>query len=65
MERLPFAYPLLYLGYEKALNAVTGALGRYTNLELAGRSGTHSYYDMEECLLDADRAAASVTGKTG
>jgi len=65
VERLPFAYPLLYLGYEKALNAVNGALGRYTNLELCGRSGAHSYYDMEECLLDADRAAASVAGKTG
>jgi len=65
VERLPFAYPLLYLGYEKSLNTVTGALGRYANLELCGRSGAHSYYDMEECLLDSDRAAASAIGKPG
>jgi len=65
VERLPFAYPLLYLGYEKPLNAVKKVLARYTNLELCGRSGAHSYYDMEECLLDADRAAASAAGKLG
>ncbi|MFA6030844.1 MAG: FAD-dependent oxidoreductase [Elusimicrobiota bacterium] len=56
--RVPFAYPLLYAGYEAPLAALTRRCAEFPNLRLAGRTGTHSYYDMEECLLDAWDAAA-------
>jgi len=48
--RLPFAYPLLYLGYSDNLNKVTEFLSYFNNLYLAGRNGTHSYYDLKECV---------------
>jgi protoporphyrinogen oxidase len=56
--RVPFAYPLLYLGYRENLNKVTEYLAHYKNLYLAGRNGTHSYYDLEECL-DSSKNTAS------
>ena len=58
--RVPHAYPLLYLGYEKALTPLRGALEGIPNLWLAGRTGTHSYFDMEECLEDAKRVSMDV-----
>jgi len=51
--RVPFAYPLLHLGYKQGLNMIIEQLASFKNLILAGRTGTHSYYDMNECLFDA------------
>jgi len=59
--RVPYAYPLLYLGYEKALNPLLRACESVPNLRLAGRTGTHSYFDMEECLEDAKRVYRCLT----
>ena len=60
MEKLDNAYPLLYSGYEKDLAAATAGPAAYGNLKLAGRSGTHSYFDLEECLKSAKAAAEAV-----
>lgn len=57
VERVPFAYPLFYLGYENALSRVKNHLSGFANLSLAGRQGRHMYYDMEECILSAEAAA--------
>lgn len=53
VERIPCAYPLMYFNYESDLNVVLSRLSRFKNLWLCGRNGTHSYYDMEDCLMDA------------
>jgi protoporphyrinogen oxidase len=58
VERLPHAYPLLYAGSEAPLAAAKAALAGFGNLFLCGRTGSHSYLDTEECLLDAWAAAA-------
>ena len=58
VERLPHAYPLLYAGSEAPLAAAKAALSGFNNLILCGRTGSHSYMDTEECLLDAWDAAA-------
>lgn len=60
VERLPHAYPLLYAGSEAPLAAAKAALAGFDNLFLCGRTGSHSYLDTEECLLDAWAAAARV-----
>jgi len=61
--RLPHAYPLLYSGFEGPLNDLKASLAEYRNLELCGRTGGHDYLDMEECLQNAEAAAARVLAK--
>ncbi len=61
--RLSHAYPLLYSGFEGPLEDLKSALAGYRNLELCGRTGTHSYLDMEECLHNSGAAAARVLAK--
>lgn len=61
--RLSHAYPLLYAGFEGPLEDLNSALAVYRNLELCGRTGAHSYLDMEECLHAAAAAAARVLAK--
>lgn len=58
--RVPFAYPLLYLGYQTALAPIFKCLYEFKNLNLAGRTGTHSYYDMEECLDNAKKLVSMI-----
>lgn len=60
LKRIPYAYPLMYLGYEKDLNMVLSQVLKFDNLQLCGRNGTHTYLDMEECLSDAQQVAASL-----
>lgn len=50
VKKIEYAYPLHYDGFEKPLNRVKKFLSSFKNLCLIGRSGTHSYFDMEECL---------------
>ncbi len=50
VKRVEYAYPLHYKGFEDALNKINDFLAPYNNLLLIGRNGTHSYFDMEECL---------------
>ena len=61
--RLPHAYPLLYSGFEGPLGGLKTALAGYRNLELCGRTGVHDYLDMEECLQNAEAAAARILAK--
>lgn len=50
--KIKYAYPLLQCGVERYLNSINKMLNSFKNLRLIGRSGTHSYFDMEECLND-------------
>jgi protoporphyrinogen oxidase len=55
VTRVRYAYPLHFKNYKKPLSEATKTLGSFENLELIGRSGTHSYYDLEQCLQDVLR----------
>lgn len=59
VERIEYAYPLHYRGFERPLVQVKEFLKSFSNLDLAGRSGTHSYFDMEECLDNVREALIS------
>ncbi len=61
VHRIKHAYPLMFCGFEASLGVVTQGLQKYTNLYLAGRSGTHSYFDMEECLEDVKKTVQQMT----
>ncbi len=50
VERVRYAYPLHVCGSEETLDQLRDAFAFFQNLRLAGRNGTHSYFDMEECL---------------
>lgn len=50
IEKIEYAYPLHFNGFEKPLAEVKDFLRSFKNLNLLGRSGTHSYFDMEECF---------------
>lgn len=63
--REPYAYPLPYHGYEQSLATVKNDLGSLANLHLAGRSGAHAYYDMEECYEDVSKLVDGVSWTTG
>lgn len=63
VSRIPFAYPLLYLNYRNALNPILNELSKFKNLHLAGRNGTHSYYDMEECVAEAMNLVPKICGR--
>ncbi|MBM3250106.1 MAG: FAD-binding protein [Candidatus Omnitrophica bacterium] len=62
VKRVRYAYPLLYYGYEGALDKAKGLLSGLKNIRLIGRSGSHAYYDMEECISDTVGAVESVYG---
>jgi protoporphyrinogen oxidase len=52
VKKIEYAYPLLYEGFEQPLQRVKESLRAFDNLVLIGRNGTHSYFDMEDCLED-------------
>jgi protoporphyrinogen oxidase len=41
--RIPYAYPVLELGYEPYVEETMGCLGRFQNLKLLGRNATFRY----------------------
>ncbi|MCF7907355.1 MAG: NAD(P)-binding protein [Candidatus Omnitrophica bacterium] len=52
VKRIRYAYPLPTYEYKKYLSIAKKALSSFNNLFLIGRNGTHSYFNMEECLDD-------------
>ncbi|EKD29148.1 MAG: BarJ [uncultured bacterium] len=48
--RIPYAYPICTNQSESAKVKILDYCSNYNNLSLAGRQGTFSYLDMEECL---------------
>lgn len=60
VTRIRYAYPLLYAGFENDLREIRGRLASLNNICLAGRSGTHSYFDMEESIDDVKEKVDSL-----
>jgi protoporphyrinogen oxidase len=50
VERVPFTYPIYKLNYLEELSGTLRALGRWTNLLLAGRTGRFWYNNMDHSI---------------
>jgi len=50
VERVPYAYPLLRLGYQDHLAKLLGYLSQFKNLHLLGRTGMFQYWSMDQVI---------------
>lgn len=53
--RVPFAYPVYYIGYEEKMKRVLDYLKRYPNLYLVGRTGSFQYMNSDGVIEDVFR----------
>ncbi|MDP8256979.1 MAG: FAD-dependent oxidoreductase [Candidatus Alcyoniella australis] len=53
IERVPDAYPLFRVGYERQLAVLTQYLSTLENLHPVGRTGRFAYLNMDEVVADA------------
>jgi protoporphyrinogen oxidase len=60
--RVPEAYPLFEVGYERHAGAVRAWVGTFANLVLAGRTGSFEYQNMDHALRSGMDAAAALGG---
>ena len=58
--RVPNAYPVFTTEYQKTLQIITGSLKRFKNLDLAGRTGAFSYFNMDQAMASGLAAAKKV-----
>ena len=61
--RVPKAYPLFEVGYQKQVDELLDYLGRFSNLHSAGRSGMFRYYNMDAAIRSGMETAEKVIGK--
>jgi protoporphyrinogen oxidase len=50
VARMPYAYPILERGFEQRVNRILSYLGRFSNLQLAGRSGRFLYTHVHDMM---------------
>ena len=55
LQRVPFAYPVYYIGYEEKLRAYHNFLERYNNISLVGRTGSFKYMNSDGVIEDVFR----------
>jgi len=58
--RVPRAYPLFEIGYQKLCGTIYDYLARFSNLHVAGRSGMFRYYNMDHAIESGLAAADAV-----
>jgi protoporphyrinogen oxidase len=61
--RVPFAYPVLDVGYRENYKTVMEYLGNFSNLHLAGRGGTFRYLNMDSAIESGLLAAETILEK--
>lgn len=61
--RMPMAYPVYDEGYSSAFETVRSYLGRFVNLQVAGRNGMHRYNNMDHSMLTAILAVRNIFGE--
>lgn len=61
--RYPKAYPLYTVGYKKHLETIRQYLGRFSNLECAGRYGQFRYNNMAHSVVTGRLAARKIMGE--
>ena len=62
--RVPNAYPLFEVGYQKYADDLQDYLGRFRNLHSAGRSGMFRYYNMDVAILSGIETAENIIQKS-
>jgi len=62
--RVPKAYPMYELGYEKPLNKIRGYVDSFDNLEIMGRYGTYKYNNMDHSMKTGILAARNILGES-
>jgi len=60
--RVPKAYPLFEVGYEKHCKVIYDYLSGFKNLHIAGRSGMFQYQNMDHALESGMEAAETLLG---
>jgi protoporphyrinogen oxidase len=55
--RIPAAYPLFEVGYQERSRILCDYLGRFDNLQVAGRGGLFRYYNMDQAIASGLAAA--------
>jgi protoporphyrinogen oxidase len=60
LVKLPYAYPIANLEYEKNYPDILSYLSRYTNLLSMGRQGSFAYLNMDQSMEEGFRAARIV-----
>lgn len=63
--RIPHAYPLFNVGYEKHVKVITDYLDQISNLHLVGRSGLYSYLNMDHAMESGIRIAEQLLLEVG
>ncbi len=58
--RVPKAYPLFEVGYEKHFDEIAAYLAGFDNLHIAGRSGMFRYYNMDHAIESGLGAAEKI-----
>ncbi len=61
--RIPAAYPLFEVGYQERGRVLCDYLGRFENLQLAGRGGLFRYYNMDQAISSGLAAAAALLAR--
>ncbi len=62
--RVPKAYPLFEVGYQKHADDLHDYLGRFSNLHIAGRSGVFRYYNMDVAIRSGIETAEKIIQKS-
>lgn len=58
--RVPHAYPLFDIGYEKHLDVMYDYLAQFTNLHIAGRAGMFKYFNMDHAIDSGMKTAEKI-----
>lgn len=64
LVRLPYAYPIADLDYEKNFPHILGYLSGYSNLLSAGRQGSFAYLNMDQSMEEGFRAAGVISRRS-
>ncbi|MBI3393901.1 MAG: FAD-dependent oxidoreductase [Nitrospirae bacterium] len=62
--RVPHAYPVFEVGYERSYRTILDYLGRFENLHVAGRTGAFKYLNMDHVIAAGIDAAERIIART-
>jgi protoporphyrinogen oxidase len=65
LVKLPHAYPIADLEYEKNFPEIMRRLGRYRNLLSVGRQGSFAYLNMDQSMEEGFKGAQTVIKRSG
>jgi protoporphyrinogen oxidase len=60
VQRVPKAYPLFEIGYDRYVDEIYDYLSRFKNLHVAGRVGMFKYYNMDHAIESGMAAAEKI-----